>query len=157
MTAVVFIKRSYQLSRTKQGLEFIAAEDSVEALAPPRPRPALAMPPPHSRTPRSASLSSKPLRRTPAVPWSGKAARSVSTGSLLDDDAAAELAIYAVLKPEASTVKAVGPATAVDEPVGPAKVPGWGGVFWQKYGNKSRVGPFGLVFYTGKIPGERVF
>ncbi|KAK7730837.1 hypothetical protein SLS53_008915 [Cytospora paraplurivora] len=157
MTAIVFLKKSYQLSQAKQGLEFIAAEDSIEVLAPPRPRPALAMPPPLGRAPRSSSLSSQAPRRTPALPSSGKASRSVSTGSLLDDDAAAELASYVALKPEVSTAKTVGPSTADNEPVGPAKVPDWGGVFWQKYGNKSRVGPFGLVFYTGKIPGERVF
>ncbi|ROW17510.1 hypothetical protein VPNG_00923 [Cytospora leucostoma] len=157
MTAIVFIKKSYQLSQAKQGLEFIAAEDSVEVLAPPRPGPALAMPPPHSRTPRSSSLSTQALRRTPAVPPLGKTSRSVSTGSLLDDDAAADLASYVALKPEVPKARTVEPSTAGSEPVGPVKVMDWGGVFWQKYGNKSRVGPFGLVFYTGKVPGERVF
>lgn len=81
------------------------------------------------------------------------APRPTRTGSLLDDNdedgSVAGLASYAALKPEVSSAKATVPSTQETKPVGPAKVPAWEGTFWKRYGNKSRVGPFGLIFYTG--------
>ncbi|ROV88273.1 hypothetical protein VSDG_09042 [Cytospora chrysosperma] len=144
MTAVVFVKKSYLLSQAKHALEFIAAEDSTMIIAPPA-----------YCTLRSSflvSLSQAP-RRVPAIPTAPMGSRPTRTGSLLDDDNdddyVAGLASYAALKPEVSSAKTTVSSTQEITPAGPAKVPAWESTFWKRYGNKSRVGPFGLVFYTG--------
>lgn len=153
MTAVVFVKKSYLLSQANQGLEFIAAEDSTMTTAPSRSSPTLTMPPPAHCPLRSSSLVSQAPRRVPAIPTALMGARPTRTGSLLDDDNdddyVAGLASYAALKPEVSSAKAAVPSTQEITPAGPAKLPAWESIFWKRYGNKSRVGPFGLVFYTG--------
>jgi hypothetical protein len=153
MTAVVFIKKSYLLFQAKQGLEFIAAEDSTMTMAPSRSSPTLTMPPPAHCPLRSSFLASQAPRRVPAIPTALMGSRPTRTGSLLDDDNdddhAAGLASYAALKPEVSSAKTAVPSTQETKPAGPAEVPAWESIFWKRYGNKSRVGPFGLVFYTG--------
>ena len=86
--------------------------------------------------------------------------RSVSTGSLLDDagdeDAVANLASYTALRPEASSARSTVESTEESTDIGPAKIPDWDGIFWKRYGNKSRVGPFGLVLCTGKYAEDHV-
>ncbi|ROW12430.1 hypothetical protein VMCG_00752 [Cytospora schulzeri] len=153
MTAVVFIKKSYQLSQAKQGLDFIVAEDSVKAIAPPRSSSTLTMPKPAHCPFRFSSLAVQAPRRVPAVPTALMAPRRTRTGSLLDDDndvdSVAGLASYATLKPEVSPAKTTVPPAQETKPVGPARVPAWESTFWKRYGNKSRVGPFGHIFYTG--------
>lgn len=170
MAAVVFIKKSYQLYQAKQGLGFNDAEDSTEAIAPSRASPTLIKPPPAQRSLRSPSLAVQAPRRVPAVPSAIMAPRSTRSGSLLDDDdddeSAVGLASYTALKPEVSSAHTPAssafepepevpstdstvPSMQESKPVGPAKVPAWAGTFWKRYGNKSRVGPFGQLFYTG--------
>lgn len=107
------------------------------------------------RRPQSSPLVPHAPRRVPAVPSVFMALRCVSTSSLLDvdddsDGAVAGLVGYEVLKLEALSVMTPAPSTEEAKPVGPAKVPPWGSVFWKRYGYKSRAGPFGFIFFTSK-------
>ncbi|KUI59813.1 Poly(A)-specific ribonuclease PARN [Cytospora mali] len=150
MTAVVLIKKSCQLFQAKQGLEFIPAEDYPDAIVPSRSGPTLTMGSSPHLLPRPSPLPFQASHHIPTVPSAFMGPRSHRTNSLLDDDdgdgTLVGLTNYTVLKPEVSSAL----ATQETKPVGSAKVPAWGGAFWKRYGNKSRVGPFGLILYTGK-------
>ncbi|KUI65684.1 Poly(A)-specific ribonuclease PARN [Cytospora mali] len=150
MTAIVLIKKSYQLLQAKQGLEFIPAEDYPDAIVPSRSDPTLTKGSSPHLLPRPSPLPVQASHHNPTVPSAFMGPRARRTNSLLDDDdedgALVGLANYTVLKPVASTA----PSMQETKPVGPAKLPAWGGIFWKRYGNKSRVGPFGLILYTGK-------
>lgn len=172
MTAVVFIKKSYQLYRAKKGLEFVADEDSPEPIASSRSSSNLTKPLLAPRSLHSSPLAAQASRRFQGGPLANMASRPIRSGSLLDDDnddqPGASLAGYAALKPEvlppdmmpvpSSTLETeledfsthlTVPSTQDTMLVGSAKVPAWESTFWKRYGNKSRVRPFGQMFYTG--------
>lgn len=83
---------------------------------------------------------------------------SASKGNLLEerDEDVAALAKFETLQPEASSATKAPPTpaqTPEPKPKSHSRVPGslpeWDEKLWHYYGNRSRVGVFGRMFYTG--------
>ncbi|KAH8782758.1 ribonuclease H-like domain-containing protein [Diaporthe sp. PMI_573] len=136
MTAIVFLRKSYQLAQTGERLWYIASEDLGEGEA---------MRPPY--------LSPKPV---PVQVYQ----------ALLDDhdeDVMATLANkYSIMEPYRRTpAPATAPPTPEQSPERDPEpspladtIPEWNGRFWGKYGNRTRVGQFSLILYMPKMAGE---
>lgn len=188
LTAVVFLKKSYQLSQTREGLWYIPSEDLGEEEALRSRSASFSSPKPISL---QASLSLLRARdqmpfptlppmpdvpQVPRVPLEFRANmakhRPASPGNLLeerDEEVVAALAKFGVMQPEG---RPAAPATAPPTPEqspdpkpmrssktaarDPGTIPEWGGRFWSKYGNRSRVGQFGNILYIGKMAGEQM-
>lgn len=160
MTAIVFLKKTHQLFQSKKGLEHIPAEDPADI----KPNPfsihaALTVPKHSDRTRHPFPTHPRKLTSIHISP---------NDSSLLDDDeGVADL--YSKFKPMIPTSasmparlemtcenqdgdKQTGGGEKVERNAGPAKLPKWteDEVFWKKYGNRIRVGQFGLVLYTGR-------
>lgn len=190
MTAVVFLKKSYQLSQTRQGLWYIASEDLGEGEAPRSRTTSFSSPKPNQRRMTLARLNAPPpaplppLPDVPEVPTpplvsGGNRAkpRPASPRSLLEDrdeEVVEALAKFHVMQPEGRPAAPAtappnpkeppereatpkGPSTSgVERTAMPGMVPEWGGKFWSKYGNRSRVGQFGHILYIGRMAGEKL-
>jgi hypothetical protein len=137
MTAIIFLRKSYQLAQTKEHLHYIATEDLG-------------------------------ARDGPG-----------NTGHVLDDldeAGAAALAKYTVMPPSSTATAPLTPAYTPERTHHPkgkpdaegeseswnpdlvggvaGRIPGWDGLFWRRYGNRTRVGPFGFILYMPKMAGE---
>lgn len=171
MTAVVFLKKSYQLSRAREGLWYIASEDLGEGEAL-RSRSISFSSPELNRRPTSLALlkaaQPPPLPPLPNVSRFSSGQRlkigTASPGNLLDErdeDVVAALAKFSIMQPEGRpAAPATAPPTPKEsperKPTPTGMVPEWEGKFWSKYGNRSRVGQFGHILYIGKMAAEQL-
>lgn len=137
MTAIVFLKKAYQLSQSPASLKIVPHEDGGVVA----PNTALRIPNSHS-DPR--------VRR-------GAATKSLSLmDDDDDDDNLAHLAKkFEPLKPMAASISVPAIRSNIessdeDERKGGGQIPEWDdGVFWKRYGNKVRVGVPAMFLYTG--------
>lgn len=150
MTAVVFLKKAYQLSQTRQGLQLIPNEDpgvtavngvsSIDRFG----RNGARVP--------SGPLEMRQRDRKNIIP---------KTDSLMDAEnhSLARLAKFEPLKPIVAAVSTpkvpseqdFQTSSSSEEEQGAAKIPEWNdGVFWKRYGNRVRVGQPGMLLYTGR-------
>lgn len=191
MTAVVFLKKAYQLSQTREGICYIASEDLGEEEALRSRSNSFSSPQLNQRRMTPDLLKAAPapplppmsdIPKAPIPPGNMTKPRPASPDNLLEDrderDVAA-LAKFGVMQPDK---RPAAPATAPPTPkqslegkpttnpnpapehrdksraraVVPGMVPEWEGEFWSKYGNRTRVGDFGLILYIGKMAGEQL-
>lgn len=136
MTAIVFLKKAYQLSKSPGSLNIIPHEDDGPVIS---------------------SHSNLRIPHSNSHPRVRLAIKSLSLMDDDDDDSLANLAKnYEPLKPmTASTsdprLKSKIESGEDDERKGDGKIPEWDdGVFWNRYGNKVRVGVPAMFLYTGK-------
>lgn len=131
MTAVVFLKKSYLLAQTRERLWHIDSDDLGEKVA---KRTTTPSPAPHLK--------------------------------LLEDhdqDEVTALAGWAILEPHRpAKAPLTAPSTPQHDSKGPSSsrtantIPEWGGRFWDKYGNRTRVGSFAHILYMPKMAGEKM-
>lgn len=135
MTAVVFLKKAYQLSQAREPLTYIPAEDHEQS------KPGFFT----AHTLRNGH----PVSVAPSLPRGRATDRSAS---LLDNDCDENLAIIdAKFQPMTPTPEqAYGKGEGEDHQLA-AKLPEWTDekVLWKKYGNKVRGGWVRVILYTG--------
>lgn len=164
MTTIVYLKKSHQLFNDGQGLDYLPREDPAEN---------------GYTDPVFASLTmlantTRCVSRGSTTRDYGLATRAVSTlgshkenNSLLDDDnnSLASLVKFEPLRPNqsaslsmsATKMLASDQESEIEKEAEihdgvPFKIPEWEeGIFWKRYGNRVRIGYFGLILYTGKL------
>lgn len=151
MTAIVFLKKAYQLSQTKENLQLIPYEDPG----------AFIVNCDYSATDRLAQnnvrVSSGPLE----MHLRDRSCSLSKSESLLDIEiqSQAHLAkfkplepmVVSVLTPAITSPNDYEIASSRDREQEVARIPEWSdGVFWKRYGNKIRVGQPGILLYTGR-------
>lgn len=164
MTAVVYLKKSCQLSLDRQGLDFVSREDPAENEYIDAVDTSLTI---------VANATGRRLGRDGPPRVYGLTGRPASAPSLLtenssllddDGDSLAGLVKFEPLRPSQSGALSTSVANLQvsekklekkDERLEEClsvKIPEWeDGIFWKRYGNRVRIGQSGLMLYTGKL------
>ncbi|KAL1854320.1 hypothetical protein Daus18300_011506 [Diaporthe australafricana] len=166
-TAVVFIHKSYKMTQDipseLMGEEDVRSRSASIVLSP----SSSARSPTRLSSPKSPTL----LREgdgssTPAVTTIPEVSRTEIAEPQCDKDVMEARAELGVLRPDscrpassptppAQKGEAEREPKPEDKVEDPAQVPEWEETFWRKYGNTSRVGPFGLILHWDKETDEQ--
>lgn len=141
MTAIVFLKKAYQLAQSRDRLWYIASEDLGEGEA-------IRSLPEERDAQDDAKLAKgsvlQPQRRG-AAPATAPPTPKQSLEQEREREPEQET------EPEPTTWRNGKSPARVS-----GKIPEWGREFWGKYGNRTRIGLFGFILYMPKMAEEKM-